>query len=309
MPVTLTVKEGPHQGRAFEFKEHDTFIVGRSARAQFRLPLKDPSLSRVHFMVEVNPPQCRLTDLGSTNGTKVNGRKISAADLVDGDLIEAGQTVLLFSMMVEEEKTIALRETKSSRSEAKIKGASEPFAPTVDYKLAATDSRDDLGNSGAGDVPSHQAFSKMIRGRDHSALRTRAEATTISCPVCTTQLALATTDPSTTMADERRPALCPTCLAHARDFPQPVKGHEIVRELGRGGMGVVYLAYSSSADGLVALKTIQPEVAAGHGQVERFLRHEQKILQELDHPHIVPVPRRWGGGNSPALFFDGVCTR
>ena len=97
MPVTLTVKEGPHQGRAFEFVEHDTFIVGRSARAQFRLPLKDRSLSRVHFMVEVNPPQCRLTDLGSTNGTKVNGRKISAVDLVDGDLIEAGQTVLLFS--------------------------------------------------------------------------------------------------------------------------------------------------------------------------------------------------------------------
>ena len=53
MPVTLTVKEGPHQGREFEFEEHDTFIVGRSARAQFRLPLKDASLSHVHFMVEV----------------------------------------------------------------------------------------------------------------------------------------------------------------------------------------------------------------------------------------------------------------
>ena len=81
--------------------------------------------------------------------TKVNGRKISAADLVDGDLIEAGQTVLLFSMTVEEETTIALRETKSSRSEAKSKGASEPFSPTVDYKPAATDSRGDLGNPGA----------------------------------------------------------------------------------------------------------------------------------------------------------------
>ena len=90
--------------------------MGRSARAQFRLPLKDPSLSRVHFMVEVNPPQCRLTDLGSTNGTKVNGRKISAADLVDGDLIEAGQTVLLFSMTDEEVTTVPVRETKPSRS-------------------------------------------------------------------------------------------------------------------------------------------------------------------------------------------------
>jgi eukaryotic-like serine/threonine-protein kinase len=229
MPVTLTVKDGPHQGRAFEFEEHDTFIVGRSARAQFRLPLKDPSLSRVHFMVEVNPPKCRLTDLGSTNGTKVNGRKISAADLVDGDLIEAGQTVLLFSMTVERVMTVPDRETKPSRSDVNIKVASEPFAPTVDYKPAAIDSEG---------------------GRDKS---------------------------------------------------QPVKGYEIVRELGRGGMGVVYLAYSNSADGLVALKTVQPEVAAGHGQVERFIR-EQRILQELDHPHIVPFHEM--GEAEGLLFFS-----
>jgi pSer/pThr/pTyr-binding forkhead associated (FHA) protein len=179
MPVRLTVKKGPHEGREFEFEEHDTFIVGRSARAQFRLPLKDASLSRVHFMVEVNPPQCRLTDLGSTNGTKVNGRKISAADLADGDLIEAGQTVLLFSMTDEEVTTIAVRETKPSRSEAKTEGASELFAPTVDYKPAATDSHVDRGKSSAGDAPSPQTFSNITPTHDHSALQRRAEATTI----------------------------------------------------------------------------------------------------------------------------------
>jgi serine/threonine-protein kinase len=103
------------------------------------------------------------------------------------------------------------------------------------------------------------------------------------------------------MADERRPALCPDCLAQARDFPQPVTGYQIVRELGRGGMGVVYLAYQTSADGLVALKTIRPEVAAGHGQVERFLR-EQSILQELDHPHIVPFHEM--GDAEGLLFFS-----
>ena len=66
-------------------------------------------------------------------------------------------------------------------------------------------------------------------------------------------------------------------------------------------MGVVYLAYSLlQADGLVALKIIQPwEVAAGHGQVERFLR-EQRILQELDHPHIVPFHEM---GEAEGLLF------
>ena len=287
MPVRLTVKEGPHQGREFEFVEHDTFIVGRSAQAQFRLPLKDKSLSRVHFMVEVNPPQCRLTDLGSTNGTKVNGRKISAADLVAGDLIEAGQTVLLFSMTDQEVTTNFVRETKPSRSDATIKSAPEPPAPTVDYIRAAPDLTVDRRNPRVGNVLSAPVFGTIIPGKDRSALQGRAEATTMSCSVCSAQLPVAATHPLTATADEGGPALCPNCLAHARDFPQPVKGYEILRELGRGGMGVVYLAYRTSADGLVALKAIQPEVAAGHGQVERFLR-EQRILQELDHPHIVP---------------------
>jgi eukaryotic-like serine/threonine-protein kinase len=301
MPVRLTVKEGPHQGREFEFEEHDTFIVGRSARAQFRLPLKDTSLSRIHFMVEVNPPQRRLTDLGSTNGTKVNGRKISAVDLVDGDLIEAGQTVLLFSMMDEEATTIPVRETKASRSDANIKRASAPLASTLDYIPVATDSEGDRVQSGSGDVPSAPASSKLIPINDHSALRRRADATTISCSVCKAQLAVAATQPSTTLADGISPALCPACLARARDFPQRVKGYQIVRELGRGGMGVVYLAYRTTADGLVALKTTQPEVATGQSQVERFLR-EQRILQELDHPHIVPFHEM--GEAEGLLFFS-----
>ena len=49
------------------------------------------------------------------------------------------------------------------------------------------------------------------------------------------------------------------------------------------------------------MKTIQPAVAAGHAQVERFLR-EQRILQELDHPHIVPF-REMGEAES-LLFFS-----
>jgi eukaryotic-like serine/threonine-protein kinase len=273
MPVTLTVKVGPHEGRTFEFAEHDTFIVGRSARAQFRLPLKDASLSRVHFMVEVNPPQCRLTDLGSTNGTKVNGRKISAADLVDGDLIEAGQTVLLFSMTAEEETTLLLKETEPSRPD-KIEGAPGPPTPTIDYKQAAPGPRG-----------------------DRSALRMQADATTISCSSCSAPMGAAATVPDVggTLA------LCLACLAHSRDFPQSVEGYQIIRELGRGGMGVVYLANATTADRLVALKTLQPEVAAGHGQVERFLR-EQRILQELDHPHIVPFHEM--GEAESLLFFS-----
>jgi len=98
MRITLTVISGPHQGKEFMFAQHDTFLVGRSRHAHFQLPRKDKYFSRVHFMVEVNPPQCRLVDLGSHNGTFVNGAKILTADLYDGDKIRAGHTVLLLKV-------------------------------------------------------------------------------------------------------------------------------------------------------------------------------------------------------------------
>jgi serine/threonine-protein kinase len=98
MRVLITAIAGPHQGEVFDFTGHDTFLVGRSKRAHFRLPEKDEYFSRIHFLVEVNPPHCRLVDMKSTNGTYVNGKRVLVADLADGDLIQGGQTVLRISL-------------------------------------------------------------------------------------------------------------------------------------------------------------------------------------------------------------------
>lgn len=99
MQIVLTVIEGPHLGRKFVFDRHDHFFVGRAKFAQFQLPEKDPYFSRMHFMIEVNPPACRLLDLGSTNGTSVNGQPVQSVDLQHGDRIEAGDTVLQVSLL------------------------------------------------------------------------------------------------------------------------------------------------------------------------------------------------------------------
>jgi serine/threonine-protein kinase len=101
MHVALTVTEGPHQGRVFTFRDHDTFLVGRSPEAHFALPERDPYFSRVHFLVEVNPPLCRLADMGSRNGTFVNGQRVASADLRDGDRIQAGTTTLRVALVPE----------------------------------------------------------------------------------------------------------------------------------------------------------------------------------------------------------------
>ncbi len=94
MIVELVVTAGPHAGRAFRFDQHATFLVGRSTQAHFSLPDKDPHVSRLHCLVEVNPPLCRLRNMSTVNGTVVNGARVEQADLTDGDRVTIGITEL-----------------------------------------------------------------------------------------------------------------------------------------------------------------------------------------------------------------------
>ncbi len=66
--------------------------------------------------------------------------------------------------------------------------------------------------------------------------------------------------------------------------------YQIERELGRGGMGVVYLARDVRLDRLVAIKVLPPILAAAGDLRERFLR-EARTAAQLSHPNIVPVYR------------------
>ena len=63
--------------------------------------------------------------------------------------------------------------------------------------------------------------------------------------------------------------------------------YQLVRELGRGGMAVVFLATDVRQDRLVALKVLRPEIAAALG-TERFIR-EIRIAAHLQHPHILAL--------------------
>ena len=63
--------------------------------------------------------------------------------------------------------------------------------------------------------------------------------------------------------------------------------YTIERELGRGGMAVVYLANDVKHDRQVAVKVFLPELAAALG-TDRFFR-EIKITANLGHPHILPL--------------------
>jgi serine/threonine-protein kinase len=65
-------------------------------------------------------------------------------------------------------------------------------------------------------------------------------------------------------------------------------GYEVLKELGRGGMGVVYLARQFSLDRRVALKMILADACGGEQQRRRF-RHEAELVARLQHPNIVQI--------------------
>ena len=67
------------------------FVVGRESKAD--LWLDDPSISRVHAVIEPTAAGCTLTDAGSTNGTYVNDHRITTAILQPGDLVRFGNHI------------------------------------------------------------------------------------------------------------------------------------------------------------------------------------------------------------------------
>src|SRR5882672_1436949 len=65
-------------------------------------------------------------------------------------------------------------------------------------------------------------------------------------------------------------------------------GYRIERSLGRGGMGVLYLAIEPGLERRVALKLIAPEAAADEVFARRFAE-ESKVAASIEHPNVVPI--------------------
>lgn len=230
MDITLHITAGPGKGKVFSFCGHDTFLVGRSKLCTFRLPSQDKFCSRIHFLVEINPPLCQVVDMGSNNGTFVNDQKVMTAELKDGDKIRAGRTIL--RVLVQED---------------------EPDSA----------------------LPADAAPSEVL-------------SSTVTAPACNAEVMQQTIFTSPDPGQKQ-----------VGELPR-VPGYQLLRKLGQGGMGIVYLALRSE-DGLpVAIKMLVPAVTGSRNQIERFLR-EAEILRKLRHPHIVSL--REIGQVSAELYF------
>lgn len=236
MRVTLRVLAGPYTGREFTFDQHDTFLIGRADTAHLYLP-EDKFFSRHHCLLEIAPPRCFLRDLGSTNGTFVNGQRVPEAFLTSGDRVQGGQTVL--EVEVQSEQPVTLNSME---------------APTL----------------------------------------TRPTLIPVDCANCGRR-----EQTEASHVNEKMSFICEDCREELKRQPQPVPGYQMIRLLGRGGMGCVMLAREEKTGRSVAIKSLLPEVAVTEVSLRRFMR-EIQVASALDHPNIVRFLE--SGTNNGAVY-------
>jgi pSer/pThr/pTyr-binding forkhead associated (FHA) protein len=95
--IVLDMTAGPGSKRSFRVTRSRVLI----GRGSVDVALPDPRVSRRHASLEVYGAALLLIkDLGSTNGTFVNGRRVTACELADGDEIRVGDTTLIATIGV-----------------------------------------------------------------------------------------------------------------------------------------------------------------------------------------------------------------
>ncbi len=259
--VTLTIIDGPLQGQTFVFDERTTCILGRAADCSPRLPDDDNhrSVSRHHCLLDINPPDVRVRDFGSLNGTYLNGVKIGQRsaqqtsqdantvtfpehDLADGDEIQLGLTVFQVHLHM---PAPGRQNLPPTRVFARCTGCGREIGSDVGVR----------GDQDWCAACQHEpdAIVRQLLDRANSGER---QLTAIS-------------------------------------------GYTLLRELGRGGMGQVYLARRDTTGEHVAFKMMLPKIAASDQATARFLR-EIEAGKRLRHRHIAELR---DAGSAGGVFF------
>jgi two-component system, NtrC family, response regulator HydG len=102
--VRLVVVEGPDTGRSFVLDPDSPGRVFVGTSPVCALRLVDPMVSRRHVALEVDPPRYRVTDLGSTNGTLLDGVLVREAWAHVGQTLRLGETAIRLETNREEQR-------------------------------------------------------------------------------------------------------------------------------------------------------------------------------------------------------------
>ncbi|QGJ70154.1 FHA domain-containing protein FhaA [Planctomycetales bacterium 10988] len=179
--ITLQVLDGADRGRVFH-NLSTPVTVGREEGNTIQL--NDERISRFHLKIQEDQGRLVLTDLQSTNGTKVNGEDMQLKILRFGDMIALGRSVLLFGSREQIAERLAnlrrdqlhnagqsehdARATVGSAGEAQASGVPDPTDPHMQQALQRLEKFPDLP---AGLTPGQAAQLSDIMNFLHVRLR------------------------------------------------------------------------------------------------------------------------------------------
>jgi hypothetical protein len=293
--VILEIQSGPIAGKVFAFEGHDTFMFGRASDCHAHLP-EDIAVSRHHFLLEANPPDVRVRDLGSRNGTFVNqvkhggraadetpeqarARQYPQVDLKHGDRITVGHTTI--GVQIQLPPSCARCGADLSVVAANGKQLCAECAQQPDGPLKTMIEVLRCERCG-GDVSA-----EVLNGRRGQYM----------CQRCRDDV----------MADSnglRRLLQDAPMRPSAGELPQ-IAGYDVGKVLGRGGMGVVYQAVDRASGKPVAIKMMLAKIAVSPNDRMKFLR-EIDVGAKLIHPNIV-TPMQCGAAGSMFFFVMEFC--
>ncbi len=140
--VTLRIIDGADRGRAFD--DLPTPIsIGREEGNTIQL--NDERVSRFHLKIQEDRDKVVLTDLESTNGTKVNGEDVQLRILRFGDVLTVGRSVILVGSREQIAQRLASLRGDEDRTHtlAPEEASSSPRAQSLDYELNWSANTDD----------------------------------------------------------------------------------------------------------------------------------------------------------------------
>jgi len=240
--ITLTITTGKLSGKQYIFDSRTSCLIGRNDDCHLSITDEfDQRVSRYHCLLDINPPEIRIRDLGSLNGTYINNTKIGGRqshqnaeeaaklnfpeyDLQHDDHITVGDTVLKITTEIKQ----AVNQHPDIKTPRFI--TPEPKAKTKLFDVI-------------------QKLIKLAIGGERNL--------------------------------------------------KALLNYQIIKSIGKGGFGEVYLAQHSQTGKYVALKVMLPAVAGDDKCVQMFLR-EIENMKALKHPNVVELLDYGYGEN---LFF------
>ncbi|MFC1745870.1 protein kinase [Candidatus Riflebacteria bacterium] len=249
--ICLQISEGPYKGSSFSFEKPGEIHFGRASSLDVNLAL-DKKVSSRHFMLLIDPPRFVARDLGSKNGTYVN-------EVRYGGRKDAGPDV---------------KQAKDGKVEVELQDGDELRVGNTRFKIKITAKVIETISSIEA-VLNCEKCGRALNESNTAALTTRI------CDTCKEKqgnfdLRLLR---ELLVAENKKGK-----VAGAPDIP----GFEVIQELGRGGMGVVYKAVQKETGKTVAIKTLIPTMQANERKIRIFLR-EVDLTRQLLHPNIVEL--------------------